>query len=66
MVWDGRVQEGRVFQAENSVWKGPVAGVCEEQAHPHGWRGRGEGVWCERQARPHQPGRLMGRPGVVS
>ena len=32
------------FQAEKSMCKGPVAGVCEEQECPCSWRGRECGV----------------------
>lgn len=39
MVW-----ERKMVQAENSMCKGPVAGVCEEQEHPCNWRERG----CEK------------------
>lgn len=55
MVW-----VGMTFQAEKSMCKGPVAGVCEEQEEQP-MQLKGEGAGCERQT-----GRLMDGPGVVS
>lgn len=49
MGWCGK---GRMFQAEKSMCKGPVAGVCEKQEHSLSYRIHGEGTQCERLTRP--------------